>query len=146
MNQEVLGDDAMNERIDEELLVEGLDDTANERPARRRRTNNGVRRRNAHMDFGPDRNDPAARFHHVTSAFASLDALTNAVAQSFSAPVHTTPRTLMDVAIDFDRVSDMLVRAQDRNDTMAVEFYEAMRQQYILEQARIVSGVHHRDE
>ena len=33
-NAEVLGDETMNERIDEEFLVEGLDDIANERPAR----------------------------------------------------------------------------------------------------------------
>ncbi len=36
-NVEVLGDDTMNERMDEEfLLVEGLDDTVDERPARQR--------------------------------------------------------------------------------------------------------------
>ena len=34
VNVEVLGDDTMNERMDEEfLLVEGLDDTVDERPA-----------------------------------------------------------------------------------------------------------------
>ena len=34
-NVEVLGDDTMNERMDEEfLLVEELDDTVDERPAR----------------------------------------------------------------------------------------------------------------
>jgi hypothetical protein len=33
-NVEVLGDDTINERMDEEfLLVEGLDDTVDERPA-----------------------------------------------------------------------------------------------------------------
>ena len=110
VNVEVVGDESMHERLNEEfLLVEGLDDTNVERPARCCCTNNGVRRRNVHMDFGPDRNDSAARFHHVTSAFASLDALTNAIAQSFTAPLHIPPRTLMDVATDFDRASDMLV-------------------------------------
>ncbi len=67
---EVMGDGAMDDLMDD-LLVEGFDDTANERPARRRRTNNGVRCRNANIDFGAERNDPAARFHHVTRAFAS---------------------------------------------------------------------------
>ncbi len=44
-NVEVVGDETMNKRIDEEfLLAEGLDDTADERPARWRQTNNGVRR------------------------------------------------------------------------------------------------------
>jgi hypothetical protein len=43
-NMEVLGDDTMNERMDEEfLLVEGLDDTVDEHPARQHQTNNGVR-------------------------------------------------------------------------------------------------------
>ncbi len=80
-NVEVLGDDTMNKRMDEEfLLVEGLDDTVDEHPARRRQTNNGVRRRNAYIDFGASRNDPAAQFQHMTRAFSSLDALTNAVA------------------------------------------------------------------
>ena len=33
-NAEVLGDETMNERIDEEFLVEGLDDTADKQQAR----------------------------------------------------------------------------------------------------------------
>lgn len=108
--------------------------------AQKNLANNGVRRRNAHIDFGASRNDPAAQFQHVTSAFASLDALTNAVAESFSAPSISPPRTLMDVAIDFDPATDMLLQAQDMNDTVAVEFYESIRQQYNLEQAGIASG------
>jgi hypothetical protein len=120
-NVEVLGDDTMNERMDEEfLLVEGLDDTVDERPAHRRQTINGVRRQNANIDFGAGRNDPAARFQHMTRAFLLLDALTNAVAQSFSAPSVAPPRTLIDVALDFDRATNMLVWARDRNDTVAV--------------------------
>ncbi len=40
---EVLGDDTMNERMDEGfLLVEGLDDIVDECPARWHQTNNGV--------------------------------------------------------------------------------------------------------
>ncbi len=76
----------------------------------------------------------------MTRAFSSLDALTNAVAQSFSAPSVTPPHTLIDVALNFDRATDMLVWAWDRNDTVAVEFYEAIRQHYISEQARFVTG------
>ncbi len=42
-NVEVLGDDRMNKRIDEEfLLIEGLGDTIDERPASWHQTNNGV--------------------------------------------------------------------------------------------------------
>ena len=70
----------------------------------------GCTTQNANIDFGAGRNDPAARFQHVTSAFSSLDAL-NAVAQSFSAPAAVAPRTLMDVALDFDCATDMLVQA-----------------------------------
>jgi hypothetical protein len=69
-----------------------------------------------------------------------LDALTNAVSQSFSAPSVALPRTLIDVALDFDRATDMLVQAWDRNDTVAVEFYKAIRQHYISELARFVTG------
>jgi hypothetical protein len=43
-NVEVLGDDTMNERMDDEFLVEGLDDTVDECPARWCRTNNGAHR------------------------------------------------------------------------------------------------------
>ena len=96
--------------------------------------------------LGDGRNDPAAQFHHVTRAFASLDALTNAVAQSFSAPSIAPPRTLIEVALDFDRATDMLIRAQERSDTAAIAFYEAIRQQFISEQARIVSSNVHLDE
>ncbi len=76
----------------------------------------------------------------MTRAFSSLDALTNAVAQLFSAPSVAPTRTLIDVALDFDRATDMLVRARDRNNTVAVEFYEAIRQHYISEQSRLVTG------
>ena len=109
-NVEVVGDDTMNDRMNEDsLLVEGVDDTADKCPACCRRTNSGMRRRNANIDFGARRNNLAARFHHVTQAFASLDALTNAVAQSFSAPLQAPPRSLIDVAIDFDRATKMLI-------------------------------------
>jgi len=140
-NVEVLGNDAMNDRNDEDsLLVEGVNDTAEERPARRCRTNSEVHRRNANIDFGAGRNDPAARFHHVTQAFASLDALTNAVARSFSTPLQAPSRSLIDVAIDFDRASEMLIRARERDDTVGIAFYEAIQRQYIEEQDTIVSG------
>jgi hypothetical protein len=140
-NVEVLGDDMMNERMDEEfLLVEGLDDAVDEHPARWRWTNKSVRHWNANIDFGAGRNDPAAWFQHMTRAFSSSDALTNAVAQSFSTPSVTPPSTLIDVALDFDCATNMLVWAWDRNNTVAVEFYETIRQQYISEQARFVTG------
>ncbi len=62
-NVEVVGEDTINnEKMEDEFLVEGLDDTVNERPARRRRTNNGVRRRNRNIDFGAGRNNPAVQF------------------------------------------------------------------------------------
>ncbi len=72
----------------------------------------------------------------MTHAFSSLDALTNAVAQSFSAPSVAPTHTLNDVAVDFERASDMQVRAQDRNNAVAVQFYESIRQHYMDEQRR----------
>ena len=140
-NVEVVGDDTMNDRMNEDsLLVEGVDDTADKCPACCRRTNSGVRHRNPNIDFGAGRNNPAVRFHHMTQAFASLDALTNAVAQSFSAPLQAPPRSLIDVAIDFDRATEMLIRAREMDDTVGVAFYEAIQQQYVKEQAMIVLG------
>ncbi len=76
----------------------------------------------------------------MTRAFSSLDALTNAVAQSFSAPSVAPPRTLINRALDFNHATNMHVRARDRNDTVAVEFYKAIWQHYISEQVRFVTG------
>jgi hypothetical protein len=43
VNVEVLGEETMNERLDEEFfLVEGIHDAIEERPARRRQMNSGV--------------------------------------------------------------------------------------------------------
>ena len=47
---------------------------------------------------------------------------------------------MIDVAIDFDRATEMLIRARERNDAVGVAFYKAIRQQYVDEQAAIVSG------
>ena len=129
----------MNEQMDD-LLVEGINDTANKRPACCHHTNNGACCWNAHKDFGAGRNGLAAQFHHVSWAFVSLNALTNAVAQSFSALSQASTCFLIDGALDFDHATDMLIRAQERDDSAAIAFYEAIRQQYISEQARIVSG------
>ena len=96
---EVLGDDMMSKRMDKDfLLVAGVGVTMNERPVRRRCTQNGMHR-HANINFGARRNDPAARFQHVTRVFL-LDALTNSVAQSFSAPAVAPPRILIDLAIE----------------------------------------------
>ena len=147
VNMEVLGEDAMNDRLDDQLfLVEGVDDTVEEHPVCQHRMQNAVRRRNANIDFGAGRNDPADRFQHVTHAFSSLDALTNAVAQSFSTPSVAPPRTLINVAMHFERASNMLLRAQERNDTVAMEFYEVVRQSYVLEQARFATSKVPRNE
>ena len=50
------------------------------------------------------------------------------------------------MAIYFERASDMLVRAQERNDTVAMEFYEAVRKSYVLEQARFATSKVPRNE
>ncbi len=72
----------------------------------------------------------------MAHAFSSLDALTNAVAQSFSAPSVAPTRTLNNVALDFEQATNMLVCARDRNDTLAVQLYELIRQHYMAEQRR----------
>jgi hypothetical protein len=102
----------MNEQMDD-LLVEGINDTANKRPACCHHTNNGACCWNAHKDFGAGRNGLAAQFHHVSWAFVSLNALTNAVAQSFSTPSQAPTRSLINVALDFDCATDILIQAQD---------------------------------
>ena len=136
-NQKNMGDNSMKDRLDDKLiLVEGVDDTIEERPGCRRCKQHGVRRRNANINFGAGRNNPAAQFQHLTHAFSSLDALTNAVAQSFSAPTFAPPHILINVAINFEHASDMLLWAQERNNSVAMELYEAVRQSYVLEQAR----------
>jgi hypothetical protein len=76
----------------------------------------------------------------MTHAFSSLDALTNAVAQSFSGPSLAPPCTLINVALNFDCATNMLVQAWDRNNTVAMEFYKAIRQHYISEQAMFLTG------
>ncbi len=135
----VVGDDAMNNLMDD-ILVEGINGTAYEHPACCRRTTYGTCQQNAHMDFSAGRNNPAAQFHHLSQAFALLDAIINAGAQSFSATSQAPTHSLIDVAIDFERDTDMLIRAQERDDSAAIAFYKTIRQLYISEQARIVSG------
>ena len=44
------------------------------------------------------------------------------------------------MAMDFECASDMLLRAQERNDTVAMEIYEAVRQSCVLEQARFATS------
>jgi hypothetical protein len=100
MNAKVLRDNMKNERLDEEfMLVEGIDNAVEKRPAYQCWMQNGMRRHNSNIDFGASRNDPTALFQHVTCAFSLLDALTNAVDQSFTARLAATC-TLMDVAQD----------------------------------------------
>jgi hypothetical protein len=91
---------------------------------------NGVRRRNVHME-----SDPASRFHQISNAYSSLDALTQAVVQSFSAPPHPQPlpRTSIDVLVDFQRATVMLREAQNMNDASGIALYESARQEYIAE-------------
>jgi hypothetical protein len=95
---------------------------------------NGVRRQNVHME-----SDPASRFHQISNAYSSLDALTQAVAQSFAAPPQPLPRMSIDVLGDFQRATAML-REQNMNDASGIALYESARQEYIAEHDRIVSG------
>jgi hypothetical protein len=84
--------------------------------------------------------DPASRFHQISNAYSSLDALTQAVAQSFAARPQALPRTSIDVLSNFQRATVMLREAQNMNDDSGITLYEFARQEYIAEHARIVSG------
>jgi len=77
---------------------------------------------------------------YCRNAQPRLDALTNAIAQSFSVPSEAPTCSLINVAHDFDCATDMLIQAQERDDSAAIVFYKAIRQQCISVQARIVSG------
>ena len=114
-------------------MVEGDDDIANDRPAQRRRTQNGVHQRNVHINFGADTNDPAARFHHVSRAFASLDALTHAVAQSFAAPPQAPPRSLIVIVRDYQHTSEILAGARASADVNDIAVYESVLQRFVAE-------------
>lgn len=111
MRQQVVG----GVREEAVPLMEERDDTSNRRRAPAQRINNGTRRRNVHLNgsFSPDNNDPASRFGHITAAYQSLDALTNAVTQSMSAPPPQPSRTLIHVMRDLDEVRGMMSRVPD---------------------------------
>jgi hypothetical protein len=53
----------------------------------------------------------------------------------------------MDVARDFAYATDMLLQAQERDDTVAINFYESIRQQYSDERARFtLDNTHQNNE
>ncbi len=84
--------------------------------------------------------DLAFKFHQIFNAYSSLDALTQAVAQSFATPLQALPRTSIDVLSNFQQVTVMLREVQNMNDDSGITLYEFSRQEYIAEHARIVSG------
>ncbi len=67
----------------------------------------------------------------MSQASALLDALTNAVVESFSTTSHAPTCSLINVAIDFERATDMLIRAQERDDSAAIAFYKTIRQPWL---------------
>ena len=85
--------------------MEGRDDTARHRTPPRRQTSNGVRRHNVHLGFSPGTNDPSARFNNIVHGYESLNILTQAISQSFMAPLPQRPHQLIDVARDYNEAT-----------------------------------------
>lgn len=110
MRQQVVG--VVNSEVvdvdEDEDLMEGIDDVGHRRAAPRRRT--GVYHHNIHSTgFSPQNNDPSSGFYSIQQGYASLEALTRAVAESISSPAR--PRQMIDVAREYQEASRMLASA-----------------------------------
>ena len=125
MRQQVIGSvDAeivYEEGDEDEEAVEGRDDVAYPHVARRQRTTNGTRRRNTHLDFSPDGNDPSSRYSEVARAYSSITVMSRSIARSMDGP----PRSFADVARDYSAVSTLLQNATEAHErshyTMALQ-------------------------
>eukprot|EP00804_Cyclotella_cryptica_P021109 CCRYP_020181-RA/>CCRYP_020181-RA protein AED:0.61 eAED:0.40 QI:0/-1/0/1/-1/1/1/0/162 len=94
-------------------LVKDCNDFARRRVAPCRPTNNGVHRQNAHLDFGPDTNDPSTGFERIMRGYDSLDALTHAITQSIVTPpqIRPPPQQLGDVLREYSQATQLLENA-----------------------------------
>ena len=125
MRQQVIGSvDAeivYEEGDEDEEAVEGRDDVAYPHVARRQRTTNGTRRRNTHLDFSPDGNDPSSRYSEVAGAYSSITVMSRSIARSMDGP----PQSFADVARDYSAVSTLLQNAREAHErshyTMALQ-------------------------
>ncbi len=119
MRQQIIGE-VNSERLhaghDEGDLVEGRDDVGRRHAAPRCRLLHGVHHRNIHLGFSPESNNPSSRFHDIQRGYASLDSLTQAVAQSFSSTTQGPPRQIIDIAREYQEAKQMLASGTEEKD------------------------------
>lgn len=117
MRQQIVGNvdaETVYEGGDEEgdeFAEEGYGDVVHRYAAPRRRTINGTRQRNIHLDFSPDGNDPSSRYSSIVGAYSSIDLLGRAVARSMEGP----PRTFLDISNEYQAVANNLRNAVDEH-------------------------------
>jgi hypothetical protein len=140
MRQQIIGE-VNSERLhvgsDDSDLVKGRDDIGRHHAAPRCRILNGVHRRNIHIGFSPERNNPSSRLHDFQRGYASLDTLTQAVVQSFASTAQGPPRQIIDIAREYQEATQMLASASGDNDRM---FYNSVLPGLSRELVSITSG------
>lgn len=126
----------------ERVPIEGRDDEERRSSAPRRRTQNGVRRRNRHVPggagvgagvgagFDPDENNPAARFAHIRAGYSAMNRLTETLANSLTdrPPI----RSMIDITRDYVEIRQ---RRQELDPEGSDPFF-----------ARAMQALHHEQE
>lgn len=104
---------------EDEVMIEGCDDSVRRTAASRRRTS-GVRRRNVHVqNFAAGESDSSSWFMSIQEGYNSLNHLTDVITHSFATPhAHATSkeaqrRTLVQIGRDITDVSGMLAGADN---------------------------------
>ena len=136
------------ERVNQEgldqFLVEGRDDASHRHRAPRGVTN-GTHRHNVHLSsFAADINDPSERFQHIISGYQSLDRISEAIVQSFTASSQPRgnsaplPRSVIEIARDHQAISQMHENATTDSDRA---FYQRALDQLSIELCNLTSGI-----
>ena len=111
VDAETVYEEGGGEEYDGEFGEEGRHDVAHRRAAPRRRTTNGTRRRNTHLDFSPDGNDPSSRYAEVRGAYSSIGDIARTVSRSMEEPLPS----FAELARDYDEIADRRERATDEH-------------------------------
>jgi hypothetical protein len=102
-------------------LIEGMDDTRSVHQAPRNLNQNGTIHRNVHIPgFNSTINDPFGCYSDVRQGFASLNAMSDGLAQFFQ---RLEQRQVRDILRDYNKASRMLQDAVNQNDTSAARVY-----------------------
>jgi hypothetical protein len=113
MHQQVVGNayaDNVCEIVDnvDEEFVEGRDDVPQCHATPRQCITNETCHQNFHLhDFSPHGNDPISRYSEVRGAYS----LTTTIACSVARLMEGPPRSITDLAREYDKVSNLLVNA-----------------------------------